>query len=105
MADTQEEKINLAVRKSGLQVNEVLKKLNISKQTWYNRIRKQPLDPIFAEDLQKIGVKLDFLSNEKNVESTPQGGDSIEFLKKEVDRLTKEVVRLQAKLLDLLEKK
>jgi polyhydroxyalkanoate synthesis regulator phasin len=104
MADNQEEKIILAVRKSGMKVTEVLEKLRISKQTWYNRIRKQPLDPIFAEDLQKIGVKLDFLSNEK-AGPTPENPEDIVSLKKEIDRLRKEVTDLQRELLEIYKKK
>lgn len=64
MAENQEEKITLAVRKAGYKVDDVLEKLSISKQTWYNRIRKSPLDPIFKDNLKAIGVELDEKSNE-----------------------------------------
>jgi hypothetical protein len=91
MAENQEEKITLAVRKAGFKVDDILEKLSISKQTWYNRIRKAPLDPIFKENLEAIGVKLDEKSNE--------GQD--EYSK---EYLIKETIRLHERLEEVMDK-
>jgi protoporphyrinogen oxidase len=81
--DNQEEKISLAVRKAGYKVEDMLQKLDISKQTWYNKIRKIPIDPLFKQALEKEGVKLD----EKSIESQPQPGVPIEKFLEVADEL------------------
>jgi hypothetical protein len=76
--DNQEEKISLAVRKAGYKVEDMLQKLDISKQTWYNKIRKIPIDPLFKQALEL---------DEKSIESQPQPGVPIEKFLEVADEL------------------
>jgi hypothetical protein len=90
MADSQEEKIAFAVRKAGYKVDDVIKLLDISRQTWYNRIRKMPLDPLFQAELESHGVIID--KESINVNNNLSG---IELLRKENEGLRREIELLK----------
>jgi predicted RNase H-like nuclease (RuvC/YqgF family) len=91
MSDSQEEKIKTLIRKSGYKVEEAIVLLEVSKQTFYNNIRKSPLDQNFVKKL-KDKLKIDIensLTNKTNLE------ESVETLKKENESLKREIELLR----------
>lgn len=98
MLDIQEEKIKDILTKGGqIELKEVIDKLSkdLSKQTFYNKIRKVPLDKAFV-DLIKSRLKIDL---EVELEKTNKEAGIYTR-----EHLISEALRLHAKLEEVLEK-
>lgn len=94
MSDNQEEKIKFLIKKKTISIEDAIKKLGISKQTFYNNIRKQPISRGFKLKLKEL---LDINVEESlKKEEEPEGEYSKEYL-------IKENIRLHRKLESLLE--
>jgi hypothetical protein len=86
MADNQEEKIKFLIKKTGLGIDEAIIKLGISKQTFYNNIRKEPLSEGFKLKVKEL-LNIDI---EKSLNSIIDLGQE-----DELDRLRKENIALK----------
>ncbi len=85
MAENQEEKIKFLIKKKGMGIEDAIKKLGISKQTFYNNIRKPVISDGFALKMnEELGVDV-------NESLISQGLDSeLEQLKRENAALKRE---------------
>jgi transposase-like protein len=88
MAGNQEEKIKFLIKKTGSGIDEAIVKLGISKQTFYNNIRKEPLSDGFKLNMKEI-LNIDL---EKSLNSivNEDKEQELEKLRKENETLKRE---------------
>ncbi len=85
MADLQEEKILFLIKKKGLKIGEAIKKLGISKQTFYNNIRKPAITSGFSLRLkEELGVDVNESLN------SDDKSNELDRLRKENEALKRE---------------
>lgn len=101
-SEDQEKIITLAVRRAGLKVEEVYKKLDISKTAYYNNIKRVPVDEIFLENLKKMGIDVNF-SEQEVFEGPPDSGCSKQC-EQEKKALVDKILTLQNKVIELHER-
>lgn len=103
MLDNQEEKIKYLIKEKGFGIEEAIKKLDISKQTFYNNIRRNPLSNSFKGRVKKkLGIDLEESLIDKE---TPKKEDELESLRKQVKEAKEIIFELQKEIIDLLKKK
>lgn len=111
MVDNQEEKIKDLIYSKGYNIDEAIEKLGVSKQTYYNNVRREPLKGKFVDLVkEKLDLDLSILRSEEatndDLRSVKEAlGDAqsklyIEqeknkALRAEIERLRKEIIELQ----------
>ncbi len=100
MADNQEEKIKDILTQNGkIELKEILKKLenDVSKQTFYNKIRKSPLEHSFIELIKsRFNIDLNKVLVNNNEEMD---------LKIRLEKANSRIIELQNEIIELLKKK
>lgn len=106
MSDSQEEKIKFLIKDNGFGIDEAIQKMGISKQTFYNNIRKYPLSPSFKLIFkEKLGIDLGVSLISKEIKKPDQEDRAEKDLQAEVKRLKDEIMKLQAELLEFYKRK
>ncbi len=104
MADLQEEKILFLIKKKGLKIGDAIKKLGISKQTFYNNIRKPTITSGFSLRLkEELGVDVnESLNSQQSVDDKDR---IIEDLKRKLEESQNKVQSLTDIIIDIAGKK
>lgn len=103
MADNQEEKIKFLIKKRGFGIDEAIKKLAISKQTFYNNIRKEPISRGFKLKMRALlGIDVDesLINTDQNVGVDAEN----KRLREELDEVRKALDRAKDEIIELLKK-
>lgn len=111
MPDNQEEKIKFLIKKAGFGIDEAIKKLGISKQTFYNNVRKEPINKGFKLKMKELlDIELEkSLINEGDI--SPKDAeikrlrDELEEVRRELKEERKEKDKAKNEYIELLKKK